>query len=206
MAGGGGCTMMDAVDVTYDLTGTTFEIRNTPLNGAGDQINTLEMPYTANDKYGPGEMIIRFAADGSGDPIAGSAHIVKYEVDTNFTVSAGATVETDLLVRALPEGCSAAIGTFDGSKVAWNNPGFTNYTSTGTVLCTGALCAFANLPNGMPVAINESGPQALNDFTFTNGVGAFTSPEVQVPNDDDGDTFLTLKGTETSRAAACSCN
>lgn len=197
----GNCPGATAWEVTYDLTGSIFEISGT-FSGAGDQVNVVEMPYDADDHWGPATMTIRFA-DVDGNPGDGPAQIVSYTATQDFVVnSTGISVHTDLDVDARPTGsqCGTAEGSFSSGTLAFTTA-MRNYHTKGAITCTGgALCNLAN-----PRDVDETKDQPLNSFTFTNGVGAFTMPKVNVPNDDNATTELSFIGTETSRTQVCAC-
>lgn len=197
----GNCPGATAWEVTYDLTGSVFEISKTPL-GAGDQVNTEMMPYDADDHWGPATMVIRFA-DVDGNPGEGSAQVVSYIATQDFVVhSSGVVVHTSLAVDAVPTGgqCGAAEGALMSNTLSFTTA-LRNYHTKGAITCTGgALCNLAN-----PRDVDETKDQPLNSFSFTNGVSAFTMPKVNVPNTDNATTELSFIGTETSRTQVCAC-
>jgi len=197
------CSVPNAWDVTYNLDGSTFEIRDTPL-GAGDQVNTCTPPYTADKEIGPGTMILRFV-DANGAPGPGVAHIVSYTMDLEFTVAGVTTVHTVLTQQNAGGACGAATGTYAASGIHWNDPGL-NLHTFGNVTCTGSLCSAAGLRDGVAQPDDTTAPQVLGDFTFTNGVGAFTMPAVLSSKDSTSSEYMTFKGTETSRKAVCACS
>ncbi|MCB9586619.1 MAG: hypothetical protein H6718_14560 [Polyangiaceae bacterium] len=197
----GNCPGATAWEVTYDLTGSIFEISGT-FSGAGDQVNVVALPYEADDHWGPATMVIRFA-DVDGNPGVGAAQVVSYTATQDFVVnSTGISVHTDLAVDARPTGsqCGTAEGSLSSDTLAFTTP-MRNYHTKGAITCTGgALCNLAN-----PRDVDETKDQPLNSFTFTNGVSAFTMPKVSVPNTDNATTELSFIGTETGRTQVCAC-
>ena len=191
-----------AWDITYDMTGSIFDIRDTPFN-AGNQTNTLQMPYDADTNWGPGTMVIRFV-DAGGSPGDGGAHIMSYTATQNFRVVSAATVHTMLEVAALPlpDQCGAADGTLAGTTVSWGTD-LRNYRSVGTITCDGVGCSLGGLPPSRDQ--DETGDQPLNSFEFSGDLSSFTMAEVTVPNDDQATTWLTFVGTEVSRVQSCAC-
>ena len=204
-AGGGSCAN-PSVDVDYDLTGSTFEITDTPL-GAGNQVNTLQTPYTDAKNIGPGTMTIRFAAP-AGQPAAGRMDVIKYDMVLEFTVNAaGTNVHTDLTVDVKPATCSGAQGALAGAMGTWMDPGLDPYHTKGNVTCMGATCSLGGLPNGMPVPRDTTEKLKLNPFTFTNGTSDFTMPKVLVSSDSKSKTWLSLKGKAVGAPKpSCGCN
>ncbi len=198
----GNCPGATAWEVTYDMTGSIFDIRDTPL-GAGNQTNEVKMPYTDNANWGPATMVIRFA-DAGGAPADGSAQIVSYIATQDFQVGSIATVHTMLEIDAVGSGaqCGTAEGSLSGDTLSFTTS-MRNYHSKGKITCTGAGCNIGGLPPEQQV--DETKEQPLNSFTFKNGVGSFEMKEVEVPNDDQATTWLTFTGTETGRTQVCAC-
>lgn len=204
-AGAPGCATSSAWDVTYSMDGSVFDVRDTPL-GAGDQTNTATPPYTEPNQFGPGTMVIRFT-DAGGAPAAGTARVMSYTMDLEFTVGTTdtAAVNTDLTQDAVAGACGAATGTYDGSTIEWNAPGFTEFHTYGMVTCNGALCALGGLPDGTPTNQDDRDPLALNPFVFSNGVDTFTMEEVLIVRQSNSSTWLSFQGKETDRTAVCDC-
>lgn len=184
----------EAWQVEYALTGSEFEIRNTPF-GAGDAVNVV----------GPGTLVLLFPGDEASGPTAGEVRMLQYTLAMEFEVPLGTAgnVATDVDITAGPEACGVAVGTRTSSVVAWSTP-LTGYHSMGTVTCNASefLCGAANLPVGQPVVQDTNTDQALMPFLFAGDAdfSSFTMAEVEVPNDQAGDTFLRLKGAEVSRS------
>ncbi|MCA9628452.1 MAG: hypothetical protein KC766_12330 [Myxococcales bacterium] len=198
----GNCPGAMAWEVTYDLTGSVFEISGTPFK-AGDQKNVVQKPYDADDHWGPATMVIRFT-DAGGTPGDGAAQIVSYTARQDFVVNAtGTAVHTALDVDASPTGtqCGTAEGSLASDTLSFGTD-MRNYHTKGAITCTGsdALCKLAN-----PRDVDETKDQALNSFTFTNGVAAFKMEKVDVPNTDNATTELSFIGTETGRTQVCAC-
>ncbi len=208
-AGSGGassCTTGSAWDVTYNMDGSTFDVRGTPL-GAGDQKNTATPPYSAPNQFGPGTMVIRFP-DSGGAPATGTVHIMSYTMNLEFTVAGGggsATVHNDLTQDAIAGACGADSGMYSGSTATWDSPGFAMFHTHGNITCMGSLCTLGGLPDGTAQPRDDTTVLPLNPFTFTNGVGSFTMPEVQVQKDSKSSTFMSFQGMETGRKAVCDC-
>ena len=114
-----------------------------------------------------------------------------------------AMVETDVDITAGPDDCGVAQGTRTSSVVAWTTP-VAGYHSLGTVTCNASelLCAAAGLPVGEPVPQDSTHDQPLMEFLFpgADDFSSFTMAEIEVPNDDAGDTFLRLEGTQVRRS------
>lgn len=174
----------DAFMIEYDLAGSQFEIRNTPL-GAGDATNDI----------GPGRLRVRYPAV-SGAKANGPVALIEYTNVMQFTVN---QVETDMIASAGPDTCGISTGDFNNGIIEWSGP-ILNYQSKGEVTCHAGelVCGLANLPNGEPVDRDTETDQDLNPFVFLED-GSFTMEWVEIPNDDAGDTFLSLKGREVVR-------
>lgn len=183
--------------IEYALMDSKFEIRNTPFN-AGDAVNAI----------GPGRVRLRFSGDDSG-PKPGPVLLLEYAMKMQFEV---AMVATDINVQAGPDDCGVAMGTRTSSSVTWGSP-IVGYHSAGTVTCMASefLCGAAGLPLNMAVSKDTTTNQDLSPFVFPSAddFGAFTMSEVEVPNEDPGDTFLSFSGVEVSRRCAAippNCN
>jgi hypothetical protein len=173
--------------IEYDLDGSEFEIRNTPF-GAGDAVNAV----------GPGQLQLLFPGDEAG-PKEGEVRLIKYTLQMQFDV---AMVETDVEINAGPDDCGVALGARTATVVAWSTP-MRGAHSQGTITCRDSefICGAANLPKDMPVTQDTTVDQPLEAFDFgaAQGFSAFTMAEVEVPNDQAGDTFLRLQGAESTR-------
>jgi len=180
--------------VDYDLTGSKFDIRNTPF-GLGDATNDI----------GPGTLQLRFT-DIGGDIGAGSASLLSYQMAMKFEVM---SVVSDLIAESGPDECGIAKGMFATETLTWSSP-LAGYRVHGTITCQASeqLCTLANLPHNTAKPVDDTSDQALNSFVVTSSAGtsSFTMDFVQVPNDDAGDTFLRLVGTETARICVPSPN
>lgn len=184
-------------EITYDLEGSEFEISGTPFN-AGDQVNVVTMPYDADDHVGPGNFVLRFQDEG-GAP-GGLAAMVSYQMALHFVVDAGPTVvATDLDADAGPDECGVTTGMLAGTTVAWMPSAIVDHHSVGQVLCTGALCGAAGLPNGDPVAMDETSDQPIDDFVFSDDLASFTMDQTVIAMDASSTTAWTYVGTETNR-------
>jgi hypothetical protein len=182
--------------VDYELSGSKFDIRNTPF-GAGDAANDI----------GPGTLQLRFTND-NGDLGAGSASLLSYRMKMDFDVM---MVVSELNAESGPDECGIAKGDFAAGALTWSGP-LANYRVYGTITCNASevLCTLADLPHEVAKPIDDTTDQALNPFAVTSSAGtsSFTMDFVEVPNDDAGDTFLRLVGTETARVCVPkpSCN
>lgn len=192
--------------ITYDLTGSEFELSGTPL-GAGDQVNTVMEPYDQDDHVGPGEFLLYFE-DVDGAP-GGLATMVSYTMVVNFVVDGATTVTTDISGQAGPEECGVTQGLLNGDTIAWAPPQIVDYTTMGTVLCEGALCGAGGLPNGDPVPMDDTTDQPLNSFVFDDDLGGFTMDEIITDMDSTSTQSWMYIGTEVDReliaAPACAC-
>jgi hypothetical protein len=194
-------------EITYDLTGSEFEISGTPLK-LGDQVNVVGEPYEAADRIGPASFVLRFA-DIDGAP-GGQAVMVAYQAALHFEVnSPGATVLTNLFGSAGPDGCGITTGTLAGTSVAWMPSAIVGYHSKGEILCRGAFCKQANLPKGKPVAVDEVYDQALSEFVFTDDLTRFSMPRTVIREGPKSVSSWMYEGAEVRReriaAPACLC-
>jgi hypothetical protein len=174
----------DTLTVEYDLSGSQFEIRDTPL-GAGDATNEI----------GPGRLRIQFAYDGE-KRLEGAVKLVEYSNAMQFVVS---NVETNMLATSGPDDCGVADGEYQGNRIEWATP-VRDYHSRGDVTCNAGeiVCGLANLPDGEPAPRDTTTDQPLEDFQFEDD-GSFAMDWVEIPNEDSGNTFLSLEGRETIR-------
>lgn len=203
-SGGSGACQVWAI--TYDLTGSTFEISGTPLM-AGDQVNTVMEPYDQDDNVGPGQFVLHFE-DVDGSP-GGLASMVSYSMEIEFVVAGITTVTTDISGSVGPEECGVTQGLLQDGTVAWAPPQIVGYTSEGTVLCEGNLCSAGGLPDGEPVDMGGTSNQSVNSFVFNEDLSTFTMDEVVINMDNTSTQSWTYAGTETGRelidAPACAC-
>lgn len=194
--------------VTYDLTGSTYEIDATM-----DYTITVETPYDDNHNMGPGTMVLRFQDDG-GAPAEGSVTIVDYSLRQNFVTGiTGALVTTDIQTTAGPDPCGVATGTLTGTTVAWSPTEASPYCRDGQVSCQGALCGnFGSPPDDDPIVFDDdcSATLPLDDFELASDLSSFTMEAVTMSQDSNQSTYLAFVGTETSReldpaTPACAC-
>jgi hypothetical protein len=203
--GAPGCMVWE---ITYDLTGSTFEISDTPM-GAGNQVNTVEEPYDAPDTVGPGNFVVRFN-DVNGSP-GGSAFMYSYQMSMHFSVGSPnlAQVATDLENDAGPEDCGITSAEISGTTVDWNPSAIVGHHSVGMIECNGFACGFAGFMSGVPVPVDEVTDHPLNPFLFSNDFSSFDMAAVVVQMDMNSTTEWTFVGTETSRelvaAPDCLC-
>ncbi|MEZ4230939.1 MAG: hypothetical protein R3B89_17325 [Polyangiaceae bacterium] len=199
----GNCPGAMAWEVTYDLTGSVFQISETPL-GAGDQKNVVQKPYDADDHWGPATIVVRFA-DADGAPGDGAAQLVSYVARQDFIVkSFGAEVHTMLDVDAVGTSgqCGSGEGALSGDTLSFSTP-MRNYHTKGNITCQGNLCDGAGVPADRQV--DETKDQPLKSFVFTNGVSAFEMEATEVSKDKQARTELSFIGTETGRTQVCAC-
>jgi len=194
-------------EIEYDLDGSEFEISQTPL-GAGDQLNVVEEPYDDDENVGPGSFVVRFAdVDGQPD---GSAWIVSYTMDLNFTVDGATTIETDLDQAAGPDECGLTSAMLDGDVATWDPLELNDYSSTGTITCYGNFCGLAGFEDGVPEDIDDMGPGPLDPFSFSGDRSTFTTETFIVQQDGQSTTTWFYTGAEISRqlidAPDCLCN
>jgi len=177
----------DTLTVEYDLSGSQFEIRDTPL-GAGDAIN----------ETGPGRLRIQYAYDGE-TKMEGAVKLVEYSNAMQFVVS---NVETNMLATSGPDECGVAEGDYQGTRIDWTTS-IRDYHSRGEVTCNAGelVCGLANLPNGEPDPRDTTTDQSLHPFQFDDD-GSFIMDWVEIPNEDSGNTFLMLQGKETIRVCS----
>lgn len=182
----------DVMRVTYDLAQTTLEIRNLPVGG--DQSHAI----------GPGTLVIDYTASG-GVIVDGPVHLHAYELTQEFsTTTAGATVSTDIFAEANFTGAlTYATGILSGGVITWNQT--FPYKVSGTNLCTGTtlVCTLAGFTVNVPRDEGRQDPVTFAPFRFGNGgpaAGAgFNGDELLLPGNDQADTYLLLRATETSR-------
>ncbi|PRQ04218.1 hypothetical protein ENSA5_10020 [Enhygromyxa salina] len=201
--GDSGCQVWE---ITYDLEGSIFEISDTPA-GEGDQVNTLTMPYDADDHVGPGSFVLRFR-DVGGEP-GDMAYMYSYDMIMNFVVGGAVTVTTDLQNNAGPEECGITSAPINGTSVAWDPLAIVDHHSMGTILCEGFLCGLGGFQDGVPEDFDETTNHPLEPFEFSDDFTTFNMPTVVVQMDSDSTTTWTFEGTEASRelvnADACLC-
>ncbi|MFO7561416.1 MAG: hypothetical protein R6X02_02130 [Enhygromyxa sp.] len=193
--------------IAYDLTGSKFEISDTPLN-LGNQTNVVGEPYDAYDRIGPGKFVLHFR-DLDGTP-GERAFMHAYEMTLNFEVrSPGASVATNLQGSAGPAECGVTSGALLGSTVAWMPAAIVGYHSRGQLRCRGAFCGQADLPRGEAVAVDEISDQPLGEFVFSEGLRRFTMARTVIQQDDKSTSSWFFSGAEISRervpAPDCLC-
>jgi hypothetical protein len=202
--GAGGCQVWE---ITYDLTGSEFEIADTPL-GAGNQVNVVAEPYTDDDHVGPGSFVLRFR-DVGGEP-GGDVFMHAYQMSLHFVVGGSVTVATDIETEAGPVDCGITSGTLDGTTVSWIPSAIVDLHRQGQILCTGTFCSLGGLPNGEPQPVDETEDQPLSAFEFSGELDAFTMAKTVIQQDDNSTTTWTYVGTEVGReliaAPACLCD
>ncbi len=194
-------------EVTYDLTGSAFEITGTS-GVLGDGVFPVEAPYDDDGTVGPGTMKIRFQDDG-GVPGAGTILITDYELQMDFAVNNG-NIENDLVTGAGPDGCGVTGGTLAGTLAVWDPATMVGYSSVGTITCNlGGLCGLGGLADGENPVDDAFDLTGLPAFQFGDDFTSFSASQFQLQSDDDSTTLMTWQGTETSRelvgSAACGC-
>ena len=193
-------------EIVYDMTGSEFEIAGTPF-GAGDQINTVMMPYDADDHVGPGQFVLRFS-DVDGNP-GGQAFMHEYDMTINFVVDGATTVTTDLQATAGPTECGITSGSLAGTDLDWSPSAIVDLHTMGTILCQGNLCGLGGLPNGMAVPQDETSDMPLSTFEFNGDLSQFEMAQTVIQMDNQSTTSWMYMGAEVSRelidAADCYC-
>jgi len=199
-------------EVQYDLNGSEFETRNTPLRLA-DTTHVV----------GPGTMTIRFESDGSGPGggilDGGEAQIVQLDLTQQFAVRTRVMgFSTEVMTRlnsAIPDNrwdgnaagrvaLGSGLGTIHGETLSVDAPGMRSYHTLGSVLCNGHGCRFGSLPRGKHRRIdNDSDVIPLRTLHFGAGgpqQGAgFESNQIALPLDEHAEPYLRLIGREIHR-------
>ena len=205
--GSGDCM---AWEIVYDLTGSEFEITDTPFNGAGDKIVPLETPYDGADTIGPGELTLMIS-DNNGAPGDGTAFLVDYAVTMNFqTGSGGTALVTQTLEITTANECGSAVGSLSGTALSWSPNALNDYHTEGTLNCQGTFCGSFGAPPAGDTPVNQTtNIDPFSAFTFSNDLMGFTAPDFTTSSDSNATTLMDLVGTETSRqlvaAPACFC-
>jgi hypothetical protein len=201
--GDGDCMVWE---ITYDLTGSEFEISDTPMN-AGNQVNVVLEPYDDDDHIGPGNFVLRFN-DVDGAP-GGNVYMHSYFVDLEFTIGGFVTVHTDLEQSAGPEDCGITSATLDGTTATWDPLAIVGHHSMGEITCTGLACGLAGFMNGVPQPVDETSDQPLEPFEFEDDFSGFTMDTVVVQMDMNSTSEWRYEAIETERnlvsAPACLC-
>jgi hypothetical protein len=193
-------------EIEYELANTTFDIRDTPF-GAGDQLNLI----------GPGSMTVRYQADELGDVrVDSTAEIVQLNLVQEFWVESTlfgttTTVTTDLDVE-IPDNRwngnplgyvdpGSAQGTVNGNVVSFAT-GLAGYHTYGYLSCTGSFCSQSGLPGDGSLVWEEStivlALEALNFYGAGIPGTGFTTDQIQVPTTEPANTYLILRGVESS--------
>jgi len=177
--------------VVYELAGTQFDIRNTPLN-------------LGNGKYdiGPGYLVIDYPAS-NGLLVDGAVQMRSFTLVQDFVASnPGTTVVADLFSEADFTGQQTfAAGTLSGGVLTWNESFL--YKVVGTNTCTGTFCNLAGFTAGVPRDDSREDPLTFAPFTFGSGGpqggASFEGGETLLPGIESADTYLLLKGREIRR-------
>ena len=103
--------------VEYELSGSKFDIRNTPF-GAGDASNDI----------GPGTLKLRFM-DDNGSLGAGAVSLISYNMTMNFDVN---MVLSELTGEAGPDECGVTSGDYSAGAITWSGP-MRGYHVEGTI-------------------------------------------------------------------------
>jgi hypothetical protein len=199
-------------EVEYDLTGSEFETRNTPL-GAADTTHVV----------GPGMMTIRFESDGSGPSgrilEGGGAQIVQLELTQQFVVQTqlvGFRADVTTRIRSSipdnrwdgnPAGRVApgsSRGTINGETMTISAPGMSSYHTLGSLLCEGSACRLGRMRSGVQKEI-DSDLEDLDLRALYFGAGGprrgaqFASNEIALPLTPRAAPYLRLFGREVGR-------
>ncbi len=144
-----------------------------------------------------------------GGAPGGLASMVSYSMEVNFVVDGATTVTTEISGQAGPDDCGVTQGLLSGTTIAWAPPQIVDYTTEGSVLCEGALCAAGGLPNGEPVDMSGTDDQPITNFEFEADLSGFTMAEVVTNMDANSTQSWSYVGTEASRemvlAQSCAC-
>jgi hypothetical protein len=199
-------------EVEYDLAGSEFETRNTPL-GAADTTHVV----------GPGTMTVRFEADASGSEGSiregGTAHIVQLDLMQQFTLRTrvfGFRADVTTRIRsAIPDNrwdgnpagrvsMGSSDGTINGATMTVTAPGMRSYHTLGSVLCEGSGCRFGRLRSGVATRI-DSDRDVIELRALYFGAGGplnragFMSNEIALPLTPRAAPYLRLLGREVHR-------
>ncbi len=204
--GGGGNTDCPSAIATYSITGL-FEVSDTPANAGNGEFT-----------IGPGTLTLRAVADGWGSY---RVTILEYALPQYFVVDApGAITTTDLQVTTRYDACGLAVGTLSGSSLVWDNcdygpapphgttkwtpqdilggPGcLDGYHVLGTVTCSGAFCSASGVD--FPLSVDDTYPQPLNTFTFTDDLSTFSMRAQGGPSQGQGHNGVEVPSSEPSR-------
>lgn len=167
--------------VDYDLTGSQLEVRGVP---GGDRTKDV----------GPGALTLQYPAV-DGERADGEVAIVAYMLDLDFEESG---IVTDIETYAGPDACGMVTGSRSTSTVTWSGD-LTDHHARGTVTCTAdeLFCGFVGLPKDEPQSRDSDEDLPLSSFYLD--ASGFDSDFVEIDDGGNiGDTFLRLRGTETS--------
>lgn len=177
--------------VTYDLSGTHFEIRDT-FQGLGDGVYEI----------GPGAVVIDYpVVDGA--IVDGPVKMRNLTLFQQFTAAnLGATVTADLFTEANFSGAQTfATGTLSNGVITWTQT--IPYKVTGTNTCQGAFCGAAGFEQGVPRDESGESPVEFLPFRFSSGGPqqgrGFTGDEILLQSDAAAKTYLIQVGREVRR-------
>jgi len=182
-------TTCTTVVVTYDLTGSVFEI-----DSMVDFTITLQEPYGDDLNMGPGHAVLRFP-EADGGPADGLAHLTDYRMMWDFVTGASglAEVHTQLDNTAADE-CGVASGTLTGTSLAWSPGQISSVCQNGQISCTGSFCGMGGSPDeGTPVVYTDDCEAfGINDLTLSADYSTLDMPPVTVSDE----STLSLHGTQ----------
>jgi hypothetical protein len=102
--------------------------------------------------YAPGSSI-EVDIDGVNATVTGGTGLI---INASAVVSFGTitltTTGTSIFDGVNSNGGPGAVGTLVGDSILWTTP--MNYTSTGTITCTGPNCALISFPAGVPLPLD----------------------------------------------------
>lgn len=181
----------DVWRVVYELAGTEFDIRNSPL-GLGDGTYPV----------GPGYLVIDYSASG-GALVDGPVQMRSFSLVEEFVATnPGATVVADLFAEANFSGAQTdATGTLASGTLTWGET--FPYKVVGTNTCTGNFCGLAGFTAGVPRDDSDEYPVTFSAFTFGSGGpqggASFEAEDTLLQSSDQADSYLLLKGREIRR-------
>jgi len=177
--------------VTYEFSNAQLSIENTPFN-LGD----------AQADLGPGALTLEFT-DSNGALVDGPVRLVYFILEQDFTAGAEDSVVTTRITSTVEfdQDQMFASGVLSGTTITWSDT--VPYRANGTNTCVGQLCSFAGFEEGVPQSIDRTDDVQFANFEYATGgpqTGAgFSMGRVELPGNDQADTFLTFETREVRR-------
>lgn len=181
----------DVWRVVYELAGTQFDIRDSPL-GLGDGTYPI----------GPGYLVIDYPAN-NGSLVDGAVQMRGFSLVEDFVASnPGANVVADLFAEANFSGAqTVASGTLAAGTLTWNES--FPYKVVGTNTCTGNFCGLAGFTAGVPRDDSDEYPVTFAAFTFGSGGpqggASFEAGDTLLQSTEQAKSYLLLEGREIRR-------